>query len=253
MRAGDTATAEFSGEPARPKRGTTVFATALLTAVLLAGLGCLALPGLSRSIGDEPDFSRVPGRLGKWTDSSVTMNPYDFQRVKDTLTFNTARDITYTAASGERATAWLIYWKSAMVVKDYHSPDVCNSKHGDVVTIRETHEIVTPKGRRIPLTYREVANNGHNKLVVYWTQEGRRIWTDADEARCASFVFPFAWMSDRLTRQRNADEGDDRLVVYIAMPLFKNRSVAAQGAVLQDLAGRLADELYEVCPWADPK
>ncbi len=269
IKPGDTNAFTFTGEVPQPSRTSTALASVVLLASLIAGVGCLAMPGIGNSLDVEPDFKQIPSQIDKWRGTDADFEGEVFQRVKDTLTFNSARIINYETPVGDRASAWFIYWKSAMVVKDYHSPDVCHSKHGQTIVDSATIVITTPKGRTIPLTYRQVEykvpvpymEDGVRKyrfmeehsMIAYWTQEGRRIWDDEDEARCASFMFPFYWARDRIDRERGPDVIDDRLVVNIAMTLYKYRSYEQQKATLTTLAGKLADELYEVCPWADPK
>lgn len=261
MRPGDTAAFDFTGPQPSPSRGASVFATAVLLAALAAGIACLYAPGVGRSVGDEPPFDQIPTQLGPWKmvpyqdprnpDAGPNMPIEDEVKVK--LTYNNAIHRVYEAKSGEKAHVWCLHWKSAMVVKDYHHPDICNLTHGDVMVAKDLINLRTPAGRVIPLTYREFTREGMNKLIVYWTQEGRRVWTEADEVRCASFAFPLLWMRERLQSGRDPDDCDDRLVIYVGLPLFKHRGVAVQRERLIDLAGRVADEVYRLCPWAEPK
>jgi hypothetical protein len=220
----------------------------VLLAAVAAAAAILAAPGVSTSVSIEPDFDAFPDKLGDHWQRHRPDPPED-EEVHTKLTYNSVLHRYYTTQAGEVAEVWIIYWKSAMTVKDYHHPDVCFIGRGDQMTAKAVDNLTTPAGRRVPLTYREFDSGpDRRKYVVYWTQEGHRLWTDADEARAASFLFPFYWMRDHFREGRAVDETDDRLVVLIGLP----RVPGDPKRTLESLAGRVADELYKICPWADP-
>lgn len=246
-----------TGIPAQPTKAPTLAATAFLFTSVAAACGLLAVPSVSTSVSNEPDFSKFPTKIAAWNRVEFHHEnepgnldlPFD-EEVKTKLTYNSALNRRYKTDSNiELADVWLIYWKSAMVVKDYHHPDVCFVGSGDRLERASVESVTTPEGRSLPITYREfTGTRGQRKFVAYWTQEGRRVWTTQDESKAASFLFPFYWMKDRINGDRNANQTDDRLVVLIGMP----EQPAANKKTLLKFAGQVADETYKLCPWADP-
>jgi hypothetical protein len=152
-------------------------------------------------------------------------------------------------ALGYEVQAWVIFWTSRNMVKGYHHPDVCWPNRGFAMTERRIEAVSTPGGRTVPLTYREFVRDKDRQVVVYWTQEGRRIWTEADERDALSPVFPLKWIGRRLDRP-DPTETDDRIVVLVGMTTWDGARFG-RGELL-DLTGKLADEVYRACPWADP-
>lgn len=244
---------DAAGEPAQPSPGATRVAGFGLAAVALAAVGMLAAPGVSRTLDQPPPLANLPTQLGTWQRLGDADEEIDLE-VTTKLTFNAALNRHYTTESKtEFLSLWVLYWKSAMTVKDYHHPDICFVNAGDRIVRKSQIEIVTPGGRTIPLSFRQFTNKRGDKMIVYWTQEGRRLWTPEHEARAASFLFPIHWMWERFGGGRPEGELDDRLVVLMGMPVGQGAFAEAQKATLLKLAGLVADEVYSLCPWADPK
>jgi hypothetical protein len=84
-----------------------------------------------------------------------------------------------------------------------------------------------------------------NQYILYWTQEGNRVWNDNDEqnATAGGFFFETAFQ-----RKAESVASTGRLVVLIGTT-SKN---SFQKEETLKLAKLIADQLYIICPWAGP-
>jgi exosortase len=229
---------------------------------LLVGLALsaavFALPGLAKSVLGEPIDRLAPVIESRTPDGGVVRwkagpdIPIE-EGVTDQLTYTHGVRRNYKEPYGDELTVYAFHWTSATAVKGYHHPDICLPGQGWELKVRSTEPVVTPGGRSLPITYREVVRQGRQgpemMAVGYWTQEGRRVWTDADEVAAFSFQYPFLWVRERLKR-RPAGEVDDRIQVTCYAPWWATTS-AGKDKFLR-FVGALADDVYRVCPWADP-
>jgi EpsI family protein len=158
---------------------------------------------------------------------------------------------SYENNLGQRVSVWVIYWSSAKLVKGYHHPDLCWGNRGFRVTAKRTEDVRPSGCGAVPATVREFERGGRDtQFVLYWTQEGNRIWTDADEraarAETGFFTQP-DWLGDALSGKPAQPAG--RLVVLVgtesAAPLAQAESLRFTRA--------LAAEVYRICPWAKPE
>jgi exosortase len=215
-----------------------------LAAVAVAAGALAAVPPMARS-APEPDLAAIPARFGDWV--AGPDRPFD-PDVARTLGTDNGLYRVYTRL-GYEAHAWVMHWRSANGVRDYHHPDVCWPNRGFAPTERRVEPVVTPGGRTVPLTYREFARGKDRQIVVYWTQEGRHIWTEADERDAISPVFPLKWIARRFDRP-DRDECDDRLAVLVGMDTWDGAKFGR--AELLELTRRLAGAVFQTCPWAEP-
>jgi hypothetical protein len=160
---------------------------------------------------------------------------------------------SYTGPLGYRANVWVIFWSSQSMVKGYHHPDVCWPNKGFRMLKRD----VTPadlRGCTVPVTSREFerSEKGHKdrQLILYWTQEGRRVWTEEDERAVQAGGDSHGWLGERLFR-RTPTDATGRLVVLIGTETWGDG--AANRARTLEFAKLVADAVYDVCPWADPR
>jgi EpsI family protein len=187
----------------------------------------------------------IPYQLGTWEGENLPVPEY----VTALLTYDAAIHRAYTNDLGYRAHVWVIFWSSRNMVKGYHHPDVCWPNRG----FRLESRAVVPAGVGgcdVPLTVREFSRQADRQLVVYWTQEGRRVWTEADERAVEAGGDSHGWLGERLFRRTPAD-ATGRIVVLVGTETWGDGS--AVRAQTMDLAARLAGAVYAACPWADPR
>ncbi len=230
----------------------SVGAERILAGVLLLGFALCGLaiiqPSVARTAVPDgnPPLESIPLKIGTWEGEELPVDP----DILKELSCNKAIFRRYRNSLGFETFVWAIYWSTAKGVKGYHHPDVCMPARGQEIVMKEQVDIVSKGGRTIPATYREFEKGRERNLVYYWTQEGKEFWTPEDEQAAFHMSFPFRWIARR-SGPRPADVADDRLVVMMATRTWGSATSARP--ILTGITGELADELYRVCPWADPK
>jgi exosortase len=244
--------------PLRPHRHGWVAAVVLA----LGAAGTAALGWLGQTVEEESAASAPLGEIsprlevrdtgGKtavvWTGQDQPVPPV----VIDLLSPDTALHRVYTNNVGEVAIVWAFYWNTGAAIKGYHHPDVCWGNRGFAAPEKWIEPVPVAGGGTVPVTARAFRQGKHQQLVLYWTQEGRRVWTEADERAAVndmlySPVREHGWVSD-LLRVGGRERGP-RLVVVVVAPAADDR---ARKEVAR-LTRAVADELYRVCPWAAPE
>ena len=143
---------------------------------------------------------------------------------------------------------WVIYWSSRNMVKGYHHPDVCWPNRGFRAVSRDVIPVAAGGGT-LPVTVREFTRGSDRQLILYWTQEGRRVWSAEDELSVQTAGDSHDWLGERLF-QRNQAAATGRIVVLIGTAVWGDNSAIRTQTL--DFTTRLADEVYRVCPWAAP-
>jgi hypothetical protein len=242
--------------PTPARRGPELAAGVGLAIGLALTLGVFALPGLVHSadtaenpfglLASSLDTLTPEGDLERWKAGKDIPISDDLAKQ---LTFTHGVNRIYKDVVGNEVLVFAFHWTSATAVTGYHHPDICMPGHGLEALIRETEKVRTLGGRPLPVTFRYYEKGRENMSLAYWTQEGRKVWTDADEAAAFSFQYPFLWVRERLT-PRPAGDLDDRLVVWCYAQWWASKP-GGKDRFLR-FVGALADDLYRVCPWADP-
>ena len=194
------------------------------------------------------DLNKIPRKLGGW-ESDPTKDMALPESVREELGADTLIYRLYTNNLGYKVGVWVIVWSSPESVKGYHHPDVCLPGRGANIKERWVEAIPT-SGGIINCTARRLTHAQGDLMTFYWTQEGKRIWTEEDEWRAVSQLGGlrglFVWGQDELKgRRKHAPE--PRLVVQVAS---EDVGEAARQEIA-DFTVDLADAVYTVCPWAD--
>jgi EpsI family protein len=234
---------------ARPRAATVVL---IGSAVATAGAQVLGTGAEEEVLASAP-IERIRHDLGPWRGTDLPV-PEDVRGIlaADAVTRREYSDLGYTVH------VWVIYWSSQRMVNGYHHPDVCWPNRGFRQTLRDTVPVALGDGSgSVPVTLREFVRTGSGgrdtdrQLILYWTQEGRRVWDAADEQRAqATGGVAHDWLGERLFR-RERPVVTGRLVVLLGTPLWGNSGTIRSQTL--DLAGRVAGELYRACPWAAPR
>jgi EpsI family protein len=223
------------------------------------GLGLLALlctaiatvaaqflgAGAEQELVAAAPLDQIPMRIGQWDGTDVPVSPEIAEILTpDAISHRVYRD----RALGYEVHAWVIFWSSRNMVKGYHHPDVCWPNRGFRLARRD----VTPVqagGGTLPVTAREFTQNTNRQLVLYWTQEGRRVWTEEDERRVQATGDSHDWLGERLFR-RQPPAATGRFVVLLGTAVWGDGKTIRNQTL--DLARQIAEEMYRVCPWAAP-
>lgn len=199
--------------------------------------------GVEEELIAAAPLDQVPRAIGRWTASDAPIPP----EVTAMLTYDTATHRVYRDF-GYDVDVWMIFWSSRNMVKGYHHPDVCWPNRGFELTRRDV-VTVPAGGGTVPLTVREFAQGSKRQLILYWTQEGRRVWSEEDEKRVQAAGDSHNWLGERLFRL-DPPAATGRLVVLVGTEIWGDGETIRKQTL--DLTTRLADEVYRVCPWAAP-
>lgn len=229
-------------------RGLHRIATLIVAASFLATIAAHLLgSGAEQEILAAAPIEEIPLTVGRWNGTDVPVQ--DEVRAiltADAIVHREYRDLGY------EITVWVIYWSSRNMVKGYHHPDVCWRNRGFRQESRDLVPI-SAGGGTIPITVREFARTSEThatrQLILYWTQEGARIWSEEDERRVQAAGDSHDWLGERLFR-RGPVAATGRLVVLIGTPVWDDGKLIRSQTL--DFAARFAEEVYETCPWAAP-
>lgn len=237
-------------EPSRlviPRAAAVVLVGSAVATVAAQFIGA----GAEEEVLAAAPIDQIPHALGRWRGTDLPV-PEDIRSIlaADAITRREYSDLGYTVH------VWVIYWSSQRMVNGYHHPDVCWPSRGFRQTLRDTVPVPVGAGA-VPVTLREFARtapggrDADRQLILYWTQEGQRVWDAVDEERAqATGGTAHDWLGERLFRRdRSAVTG--RLVVLLATPTWGSGETIRTQTL--DLAGSVAGELYRACPWADPR
>jgi EpsI family protein len=219
-----------------------------LAVVLVAAAGAtVAAQFLGREAEQEQVASapldQIPFTLGRWKGEDLPIPEY----VTQLLTYDAAVHRVYRDPVGYDVGVWVIFWSSQKMVRGYHHPDICIPNKGAQTAAREVVPVGLPSGGNVPVTLRVFTSDRARQLILYWTQEGRRVWTEQDERAAQLTGDSHDWLGERLFRRRSP-EATGRLVVMIGTQTWGD-GVAIRNQTLE-LAGLVADAVYRVCPWA---
>jgi EpsI family protein len=220
----------------------------VLGGALAATVGAQLLgAGAEEEIVASAPLEQVPLRIGRWKGTERPV-PDEIRAMltPDSIVHREYNDLGY------EITVWMIYWSSRNMVKGYHHPDVCWRNRGFRQESRDLMPIAAGGGT-VPITVREFARpteeRSNRQLILYWTQEGKRIWSEEDERRVQAAGDSHDWLGERLFR-RDPVAQTGRLVVLVGTPVWDDgRAIRSQTL---EFARELADEVYRLCPWAAP-
>ncbi len=151
----------------------------------------------------------------------------------------------YTDAVGAEASVWVFYWGTATAIRGEHHPDICWGNRGF-----EAADAWVETVKSVAATAREFRQGSERQIVVTWTQEGRHVWTAADEATARSDILSSGvgehrWVGRLLGATSDAGPRLQVVVVVRGAGPGARRDAAAVSRLV-------AAELYRVCPWAEP-
>jgi EpsI family protein len=193
-------------------------------------------------------LEQIPQVIGDWkgTDAPVP------DEINAMLTSDAIVHRIYRDQFGYEVDVWIIYWSSRNMVKGYHHPDVCWPNRGFRVASQDLVPIAAGGGT-LPVTVREFTRQSERgsqrHLILYWTQEGRRVWSADDEKRVQAAGDSHDWLGERLFRREQVT-ATGRLVVLIGTPVWSYAAPIRKQTLA--FTAMLAEEVYRVCPWAAP-
>jgi EpsI family protein len=236
--------------PAPPSKGEKKGAFRLVPAATLLALGLGAsifaywsgYARVSRELQSAP-FDQLPKQIGEWTAEDLSIPG----QVEEMLTYDRACFRRYRNQYGNAIYVWAIYWQASTAIRGYHHPDICFPNRGWTATRKGREPLEFDQGQAASLTVRHFERGRDRQRVYYWTQEGRRVWTEEDENNADMSGPGHNWIRDRLVE--NPPEMSARVTV-IMQAAFE---AGLDERMLKDFIRDFARELYHLCPWARPE
>lgn len=215
--------------------------------LIIAVVGTAALLGLNQQseIRAEAELESLPMQFAEYEGQELPVP----DQIRALLTPDRALHRSYVDPLGQQWEVWVLFWSSSALVKGYHHPDVCWPNRGYRRLEQRAVTLSLPGGVMLPVTERLFARDTQQYLVWYWTQEGKRVWTEADERRAQLLGDSHEWVLERLWR-RQPPEIRARLTVWVSSPCWGTPTLV-YGPTHEFLA-HLAVQLYRICPWAMP-
>jgi exosortase len=234
----------FSGVPAA--------SLAVLIAALGTGGSAYAyLAGYARvdHLAQTAPLEKVPLIIGNWNGED---QPID-EEVCKTLTYDRAILRIYRDQFGHEIEVWVIFWEASSSITGYHHPDVCFPNRGFAASLKSRRNVDLSGGRELPVTIRHFKRETLEKFVTYWTQEGRHVFSEDDDNNADKGGPGHNWVRDRLVE--HPPEVSSRLSVLIStVPSTEQMGREDRvDAMTAEFARQLAEQLFELCPWADMK
>jgi len=149
---------------------------AFLTVILCAQIaGSFTLSIDEKKLG-IPGLAQVPDRIGTWMlteeqplepDVAAYLRPDDYiQR-------------GYVSQQPDSSISLFVaYFKSLQSSFGPHSPQACLPGSGWLVHLWKVIDLPVPEGGTVPVNEYVLEKNGQRILVVYWYQNGRRVWAE---------------------------------------------------------------------------
>ncbi len=218
-----------------------VLAVLLLASIAAAGLGWRTV---KRQFHNAP-LEAISPTIGDWHGEELPIS----DEIREMLTYDRATHRVYRDRIGQEMHVWVIFWSGAGSVRGYHHPDVCWPNRGWSAIEKRVDELDLGPSK-LPLTVRQFENGGRRQVLCYWTQEGDRFWTSADEDAAHLEGTPgHRWIRERLLGGPVQQSG--RLSVLIGADRL-GAGDFTESATLS-FCRQFAAELYRVLPWAAPE
>lgn len=227
-----------SSQPGAAQGATAFLALGLIASLVGVGLGWVRE---SESAVTAP-LEQVGYDLGPWHGRDLPVPAV----VSDLLAPDQVLFRRYEDNLGSEAQVWVFFWRSGAAIKGYHHPDVCWGNRGFRPSDVWDARLTTPTGE-LPAMGREFRQGGERQVIVSWTQEGSRVWTEADEQAAAADLMATSWAGHRWVGDLlGATVAAPRISVVVVIPAAR----PASRVDARDLATRIAAEVARLCPWA---
>ncbi len=208
--------------------------------------GRSSLAGRSLRVAQTAPLDEIALDLAGWKGKDLPIP----DSIQDVLTYDRALCRLYRDEDGLEVQVWVLYWQASNAILGYHHPDVCLQNRGWTQFTRGHQQLEISAGRTIEASTRQYRRERDTQNVIYWTQEGRKIWTDAEESAADRSGPGLAWIGERLVL--NPPEVSARLTVMIVSDAWWTKNERGK-RLLAVFSNQLAAELFRVCPWATPQ
>ena len=232
-----------------PMRGARTAAAVAIFVFLLTAWGAWSGRGSVSATELAAPLSEMAMELPGWQGEDLPVPSV----VNDLLAPDVAVYRRYTNNVGRDIYVWAFAWQSGSAIRGYHNPDICWGNRG----YQSAESWIQPAGppgaeEVVQATGRSFRQRGDRQVIYYWNQEGRQIWTEADEDAARNDLLTSGWSGHRWVGDllgAGAPRAGQRLQVVIVCP----GAGASARRDASEVASLVSGELYRVCPWADPR
>ena len=125
---------------------------------------------------------QLPGGWIDCTDIGVELEMHN--QLNDSTSFHRI----YRNDIGQKVIVWVVGWDSSSLISGYHHPDICLPSAGFREGRRWIESVRLNNGATMNLTGRQMQSVSGELSVLYWSQEGGRVWTNDDEANASRLL-----------------------------------------------------------------
>jgi EpsI family protein len=156
---------------------------------------------------------------------------------------------TYSDSLGRQVQVWVLFWANPASTANAHNPDICWPSRGWTLEKLEVKAVPLADGSgSLPVTRRRFRQGRQQQMLMYWSQKGTHVLTDASEA---DELFSYsAWVNALL---RGGGPWEKSACFAVLVGTDYSGAPEPTERILQDFCGELAADLYRICPWAKPK
>jgi len=207
-----------------------VIVTMLLSIQIVISYG----PSFAEKELNLPELQKLPAQMGSWVavgEEAMDPNVEAYLRPDEYIIRN------YRGGDGaSNINLFVAYFKSINSGYGPHSPSVCLPGSGWLTRMQKSVALAVPgKSGGIPVNEYALEKNGEQILVLYWYQNGRRVW--ADELRSKLFLAP------DLVRYRRSDVALVRVIAFLGRDQSIDMPLVYSTDFIKDLFPRLAQRL----------
>jgi len=229
------------------RRVPAIWLAAAIAVVGAGGSAYAYLAGYARLVhfAQAAPLETIPLVIGDWKGED---KPID-EQIQKAITYDKAICRVYRDPYGREIGVMVIFWEASTSIQWYHHPDVCFPNRGFAPTFKSYRNVELSGGRELPVTVRHFKREMTRVNMIYWTQEGEHVFSEDDENNADKTGPGLKWVNDRLVE--HPPEIGPRLSVLISTEQVGREDRV--DATVAEFARQFAEQLFEVCPWADMK
>jgi EpsI family protein len=188
----------------------------------------------------------LPQKLGDWQGSDTPIP----SEVEEMLSADQVLRRVYRNGIGQEVHVWVLYWASPYRTAEkgeVHHPDICWPRRGWTVAAKGTRTLLPEENGPLTASLRRYELHGREQVILYWAQDGARLLQDTERHEGDGVgTDGHSWIRDLLWR--TGGESEARLAILVGADVWSSSDFAEQ--TLVEFSGRLATDLYRLCPWA---
>jgi EpsI family protein len=159
------------------KRPTVTAVVLILSVILTAQIAGSYVLTISEKVLGVPELQQVPDRIGTWALTEDT--PLDPEVAAYLRPDDYIQRGYHSAQPDSSISLFVAYFKSLQSSYGPHSPRACLPGSGWLVHLWQVTGLPVSDNREtLPINEYVLEKNGQKILVLYWYQNGRRVWAE---------------------------------------------------------------------------